>query len=467
MGPRAARGRRTFLFAVLALAAGATACAAATTASGADPAATPPAAPVLSGAGSAEGGLQQIRKHDTQTSKNRLISDENLTLRASLSFTFGVASDGTLTGTGTGQYTQAGWSLTGTRGGAPFSCSLMLVTSPFTVTVTGKMRGGDISIRLILPDAREVVPRTDCGAGYIVAAQTTTALNGSLTNLEGRGLAFDKAPFSQSLKKDQNRSGGVYPSWNVHHEWTVQLTPPACPSSLDSKASKSYGAGLDSLRAANRQIGGAQDTYFKFRREEGTNYFGLLGVASQARKTAAEGAGQVRNFWSRPELTTPWIERHTLAGIRRYNRAIAAAKKAWRAADVQLKRSITEAEAAKPIRVPCEPGYKQVGYFAGRRISLAGDKVKLIAQWERSRGLSMSPSAGPLARATRFYAAARNALPRGSRGATVSVSSAQLLAASSRMTSGLALQKQAMKLQDRAVGAAAKIRGGLLKALRR
>src|SRR5439155_8518421 len=75
--------------------------------------------------GGRSGGLTQTLQRDTGGNpKSRIVLDDKQTYRGELTFKFTIDSSGSISGKGTGKYTAADWSLSGTNGDkGPISCT--------------------------------------------------------------------------------------------------------------------------------------------------------------------------------------------------------------------------------------------------------------------------------------------------------------------------------------------------------
>src|SRR5204862_3629844 len=143
--------------------------------------------------GGGSGGLTQTLHRDTGGNpKSRIVLDDKQTYRGELTFKFTIDSSGSISGKGTGKYTAADWSLSGTNGDkGPISCTPTITAKPFTVLVSGQKTGGVITLNLQLPDAKETNVDTPCPTNDFVAfASTTTRLAQSLQYSSNGAIKF-------------------------------------------------------------------------------------------------------------------------------------------------------------------------------------------------------------------------------------------------------------------------------------
>lgn len=343
----------------------------------------------LHGNGTADGGFEQTRHRDTGSGTAHLVLDDTLIVRASLTFQFDVDSSGNVKGTGTGEYSQATWTVSGTRGGNPVSCSPTVSTGPFTVVVTGSMRGGLVTLRFDLPDAQETTSAVDCGSGYQSPSIRSRQLNSSLKRVVVKnGLSVASGASSQTLRSDVDQSGGEYPSWLIHDQWDMTIQPPACPSSADAEALQKYGAASRQLGRAERAVVTAEREYATWRLRGLSALAALRIVVIQSSHfehvVARDPTAAIPTFWSDPKVSPQWLRRKVRARITLFNSALGVARSGWTAADRALLASSVAATRARLLRTPCEPNARILGQRAARRSGIIAKKRRLIGQWKEA-----------------------------------------------------------------------------------
>jgi hypothetical protein len=142
------------------------------------------------------------------------------------SFSFTVDAAGTISGSGTGQYTEAAWHLYGTNGAnGSFNCNPPVQAAPFTVTVGGSVTGEVASLSLSMPDATETNADYDCGAGYTGYATTTHEMANSLTLVGGNDLSVSLAQATSFALSKTVNTGTAPNTEDDTHNWTVSITP--------------------------------------------------------------------------------------------------------------------------------------------------------------------------------------------------------------------------------------------------
>jgi hypothetical protein len=142
------------------------------------------------------------------------------------SFSFTVDAAGTISGSGTGQYTQAAWHLYGTNGtNGSFNCNPPLQAAPFTVVVGGSVTGEVASLSLSIPDATETNADYNCGADYTGFATTSHEMADSLTLVGGSDLSVSLAQATSFALSKTVNTGTAPNTEDDTHNWTVSLTP--------------------------------------------------------------------------------------------------------------------------------------------------------------------------------------------------------------------------------------------------
>jgi len=173
-------------------------------------------APATSGV--ATGGVTQTRHY--VSTDGSVVADDASTYRGTLSFTFRVRPNGTITGTGTGHYVAVSWHETGTIDGASFSCDAPKTAQPFAVTVGGHVAAGVVHLSLGIPKATEVLAaNVQCGNGHYLVAGTTSYLRDSLVAVGGAKLQFRSG-----------RSVVLHPT--KHVEMTAAAAAPTAPGTF-------------------------------------------------------------------------------------------------------------------------------------------------------------------------------------------------------------------------------------------
>ena len=193
--------------------------------------------------GEASGGMFEFRHRDNEAldPEDQLFIDDEQDYQGHFTFSFHIQPDGSISGTGKGEYDKATWHLQGTNGGEAVNCDPPLTAEPFTVDVSGSVSGRTIKLGLDLPDARESNESEDCGGDFTAFGGTTKALRDSLAATGGGEISFDMSTLgSKTLEKHEQTSEGEYKQIIRDHKWTVSVKHDCAESDYDDPANTEY-----------------------------------------------------------------------------------------------------------------------------------------------------------------------------------------------------------------------------------
>ncbi len=207
-----------------------------------------PASALASGVwtGTAEG----IRVDHGQLQADELSSTSDAYYLVDLRFSFSVDKQGEVSGSGSGDYSDAHWHLFGVNGKeGSFDCEPPISTTPFAVDVSGHRSGHEILLTLAIPDATESNEDYDCGANYTGFATTSHYMAESLEVVGGQELHVSStAPTSLTLEKPLEE--GDAENFKTHQNvWSFWITPPGTESKPSESAGRSCSLSLTHVLA--------------------------------------------------------------------------------------------------------------------------------------------------------------------------------------------------------------------------
>ncbi len=196
--------------------------------------------------GTAEG----IRVDHGQLQADELSSTSDAYYLVDLRFSFSVDKQGEVSGSGSGDYSDAHWHLFGVNGKeGSFDCEPPVSAGPFAVDVSGHRSGHEILLALAIPDATESNEDYDCGANYTGFATTSHYMAESLEVVGGQDLHVSTtAPTSMTLEKTLEE-GDAEDSKTHQHVWSFSITPPSRESNSSEGGGRSCRLSLANVLA--------------------------------------------------------------------------------------------------------------------------------------------------------------------------------------------------------------------------
>jgi hypothetical protein len=192
--------------------------------------------------GTIDGSLQSSGHQDNQASNpaDRLVIDNSQFYHIRLSFGFLVAADGSIVGTGHGEYLAATWHLEGMNGGQTFSCDPpVMVPQTFDVVVVGQASGRTLSVEFRLQNVFESNDNYDCGAGFTAYAGQTEKIVDSMTTSGARMVTLDETnPSLAPIFLHEEVSGN--PSVVRDHAWMFDIKHDCGGSDYGDPANAGY-----------------------------------------------------------------------------------------------------------------------------------------------------------------------------------------------------------------------------------
>ncbi len=178
--------------------------------------------------GTAEGIDVRARSTHSGTAPDDLVVANASNYQVELRYSFSVDGSGTISGTGSGYYTDAHWHLQGHNGThGDFSCDPPVKGKRFPVVVTGHASGSSATLSLAIPAATETNKSYDCGADFSGFATTSHYMTDSLMLVGGDHLHISLTqPTARTLSKTV-KSGGGGDTTTDTNIWSFVLTPPS------------------------------------------------------------------------------------------------------------------------------------------------------------------------------------------------------------------------------------------------
>jgi len=214
--------------------------------------------------GTIEGTLNQTDHQDNQASNpaDRVVTDDAQVYHIRFTFGFRIAPDGSIVGTGQGEYLEATWHLEGTNGGQAFSCDPPISVPPtFDVVVAGQASGRSLSVEFRLQNVFESNQDVDCGAGFTAYAGETHKIIDSMNTSGARIITLDETNPSLAPIYLHEDIPGTTKTTTRDHAWTFDIKHACAGSDYSDPSSSGYinqydaGNALD-LPSAYGQKGG-------------------------------------------------------------------------------------------------------------------------------------------------------------------------------------------------------------------
>jgi hypothetical protein len=193
--------------------------------------------------GTVEGSMIEHGHRDNQDPdpEDRLIVDDDQVYRIRFSFGFRVMENGTIVGSGQGEYLEATWHLEGSHHGDPISCDPVLtVPATFEVEVLGQANGRSLEVEFRLKDVGESNPETYCGADFYAYAVESFEIVGSMNTAGARVVTLDQSdPSLAPITLHETLQNGDRTA-EVDHEWIYDIRHDCGGSDYGDPSSSSY-----------------------------------------------------------------------------------------------------------------------------------------------------------------------------------------------------------------------------------